>query len=85
MQTTTPAQFIDLDAPIPYTLSPLARAALACGVDFDDVEAYASEPVPTSYREELTQDALDLALARSVLASGSIAHARLWWLGVLES
>lgn len=27
--------------------------------------------------------ALDAALARSVLAEGSIAHARLWWLGVL--
>lgn len=40
MYTTQPASFTDIDAPIPYTLSPLAIAALANGVAFEDVEAF---------------------------------------------
>lgn len=31
----------------------------------------------------ITDTILDAALARSVLAEGTIEHARLWWLGVL--
>lgn len=37
-----PACETDLDQPIPYTLTPLARAALANGVSFEDVDAYVS-------------------------------------------
>lgn len=43
MQTTHPAgpnETTDLDQPIPYTLTPLTRAALANGVSFEDVDAY---------------------------------------------
>ena len=40
--STIPAgeDIIDLDSPIPYTISPLARAALANNVAFEDVDAY---------------------------------------------
>ena len=83
-------------------LSPLARAALANGVAFDDVYAYErartcdsvidlalacgirfeaiADEVLDSMRFEI---ALEDALARSVLAQGTIEHARLWWWGVL--
>lgn len=82
------------------TLSPLARAALANGVSFEDVQAYceACETRPDLFallsvslgagvdalaEEQLNSDFLDAALARSVLAEGTIEHARLWWRGVL--
>lgn len=81
------------------TLSPLARAALENGVSFDDVAAYCmssgrfavslyetltSLESPSGWFDEIRIDAaLDGALARSVLAEGTIEHARLWWRGVL--
>lgn len=81
-------------------ISPLARAALANGVSFEDVQAYceACETRPDLFallsvslgagvdalaEEQLNSDFLDAALARSVLAEGTIEHARLWWRGVL--
>lgn len=44
MKTTRPAppEIVDIDQPIPYALTPLARAALANGVAFEDVDAYVS-------------------------------------------
>ncbi len=79
-----------------HGFSPLVRAALDNGLPFADVEAYATRaperapvcdgPVcdgPGTLDAELTDAALDAALARSVLAAGSIEHARLWWRGVL--
>ncbi len=78
-----------------HGFTPLVRAALDNGISFDDVEAYALrgpervpalEPVCDLSRDldaELTDAALDAALARSVLAVGTIEHARLFWRGVL--
>ncbi len=89
-------------------LSPLARAALANGVAFDDVYAYlldGNKPLASAIYEALVipeviesstgargcvdmsalevDVTLESALARSVLAQGTIEHARLWWRGVL--
>ncbi len=82
-----------------HGFTPLVRAALDNGIDYASVEAYALrgpervpalEPVCDLSRDlsrdldaELTDAALDAALARSVLAVGTIEHARLFWRGVL--
>jgi hypothetical protein len=69
-QSTVPATCYDLDAPVPYTLSPLAKAALANGVSFDDVEAFVlaagSYNRACNLEAEMTVQAeLDIALFES--------------------
>lgn len=44
---------------------------------------WASDAYNAHVLEMRTDTVLDAALAKSVLAEGSIEHARLWWLGVL--
>ncbi len=79
-------------------ISPLARAALDNGIDYESVEMYMLSRMTEAQRAQALdgnlygavfeadeQQALDAALARSFLAQcdGSVAAARLWWLGVL--
>lgn len=79
-------------------ISPLARAALDNGIDFESVEMYVLSRMTEAERNQVLagnlygamfqaddQQALDAALARSFLAQldGSVAAARLWWQGAL--
>ncbi len=74
-------------------ISPLMRAALDNGVSFENVSAYCEAHVRSTgrsleglYYESLVMsepEPLEAALLRSVLAQGTIEHARLWWRGVL--
>lgn len=109
-QASPTSVFPNIDVPVPYRLTPLARAALANGVSFDDVQAYVTGQrverdaeyceavwyeacnVPAiKHTQALAQHVGDMcldtilegALLRSVLAKGTIEHARLWWGGVL--
>ncbi len=81
-----------------HGFTPLVRAALDNGIDFETVEAYMLANLTETERTralagnlygapdldaELTDAALDAALARSALAVGTIEHARLFWRGVL--